>query len=532
MVLQVSCEFSQNQIEPRTTQRNDFECHKLCWLVCFGSQGKLTLILAATDNNTMKYFPLRRNISDSSVSSRSSVDMGRIKKMQLLLFVLSLSVFIAIQRDVMMFQDDLKRNETQYNKPPKQPNSTRSPQVAPTVSQNSPTSKPVSTTPNPTTLAPTTIQERPKTGTLPPTMAPTTRNLRTNQPTVTPHFKPSRSPPTSSPYNYPIQQPGANKNSSADFAEQFCDLDHVSSWYPDGESFKAPHVILAGVMNSGTNTLAQRLYTHPQISKQLTKTHGFFLPRNFDKYTYQDKTKVFAARERMYSQNYNNGLLESSPNTIAMDVSPGYLFHAQRVSQSILCVSPWAKIIIVLKNPVDRVYEQWVEAKEKAGLRISLEQWIANEKKLLDNSGLDEAEPGSLREREAWKQYQKVRGSTNPLGRSIYVLQFEEWLEMYKKAGKDPTKEIKIIPSEVLEDETKYPTEHEKILEFLGLPYQAWNTTRFLRTASSKSPSMDENTRELLESFFKPYNKRLYKLLAKESFPNYEWKKLWKHQTN
>ena len=137
-----------------------------------------------------------------------------------------------------------------------------------------------------------------------------------------------------------------------------------------------------------------------------------------------------------------------------------------------------------------------------------------------------------MREREAWKQYQKVRGSTNPLGRSIYVLQFEEWLEMYKKAGKDPTKEIKIIPSEVLEDETKYPTEHEKILEFLGLPYQAWNTTRFLRTASSKSPSMDENTRELLESFFKPYNKRLYKLLAKESFPNYEWKKLWKHQTN
>lgn len=322
-----------------------------------------------------------------------------------------------------------------------------------------------------------------------------------------------------------------------EFSQQRCDLTSINAWYPTSPDasweFRAPYCVIAGVWNSGSTTLAQRLYSHPQISRDATKTNGFYKPSNFYKFA-SPKPKVYAARQRMYAQAYNGGLLQSSPDLVAMDVSPGYLFYAQQVSHNILCVSPWTKIVIVLRNPVERVYEQYARAKQTFGLRISLEQWIANEMQLVASSGLIGKEADSIEEKEAWKKYQSVRNMANAMGRSLYIFQLNEWLATYKEAGMDPRKEIYVIPSEVLEQEANFQGEYNKILSFLGL-----STAPVYSGVKRRDPALSDTsehvtaeTRKTLEKFFKPYNKRLYALLEEEGFPEYPWKSLWKRKAD
>eukprot|EP00980_Cylindrotheca_fusiformis_P020918 scaffold7942_cov111-Cylindrotheca_fusiformis.AAC.3 len=321
-----------------------------------------------------------------------------------------------------------------------------------------------------------------------------------------------------------------------EFSQQRCDLTALKSWYPsipeNSWEYRAPYVIIAGVWNSGSKNLAQRLYTHPQISKEATKASGFYKPANFYTFSYPNP-KVYAARQRMYAQAYNAGILQSSSNTVAMDVSPGYLFYAQKVSHSILCMSPWTKIVILLRNPIERLYEQYARAKQTSGLRISLEQWIANEMQLITSSGLREKEADSEEEKEAWKKYQSKRNMANAIGRSLYVIQLQEWLETYKEAGKDPKKEIYIVPSEVLEQEDTFQEEYNKLLSFLRL-----SNVRVSSSVKPRDPALSEmtehmtaETRRTLEKFFKPYNKRLFKLLEDEGFPEYQWKTLWQRKS-
>lgn len=337
------------------------------------------------------------------------------------------------------------------------------------------------------------------------------------------------------------------------FLQEHCNLQNVKEWYPTGDAAwkqRAPYVILAGVWNAGVGSVQHALRQHPQVTS--VGLPDFFLPRTFYRYQVSKMAQVFAARERMYAQVYpkfssstqhDTGESENSASgadtaaspsssTIAVDVSPGYLFYAAQTSTSIQCVSPWSKTVVLLRDPVDRVYRQWVYGQEKLGLRLSLEDWIAQELKAMQSAGLltldgggnDEKGPPRYRrrlasreeEREAWKLYQSKRNLSGVIGRSLYVLQLEEWFTTLRSVGKDPSKEVFLMRSEVWEDQPHQ--EYQQLLDFLGLsPYIP---TTFL---SPKSPDptdlpMKPETKKLLEDFFEPYNRRLAKMLQENGF--------------
>jgi len=319
------------------------------------------------------------------------------------------------------------------------------------------------------------------------------------------------------------------------FSQQNCDLSSLKSWYPESDEdsweFRAPYFVIAGVWNSGSKTLAQKLYSHPQIAKGATKTNGFYMPSNFRKFR-SPIPKVFQARHRMYAQAYNKGLLKSSPNLVAMDIAPGYSFYAEQVGHTLLCVSPWTKIVILLRNPVERLSEQFARAKQTFGLRVGLDQWIANEMELITSAGLVGTTPSSEEEQQAWKKYQQVPSMANPIGRSLYIFQLKELFEAYKAAGKVPSKEIYIVPSEVLEDKNTFQEEYNKLLSFLDLSTIPADSIAPKALPSKSSSDMTEETRKTLVKFFRPYNRRLYNLLEEEGFPTYPWKKLWKSKTD
>jgi hypothetical protein len=364
------------------------------------------------------------------------------------------------------------------------------------------------------------------------------------------------------------------------FVDDHCDLTPLKSWYPSPElswQQRAPYVIVAGVWNSGISFLQTALHQHPQILPNARKgVTGFFLPKNF--YSYQSSkhktktnggtggtnanantnkngrdeeddrrvTKVFAARQRMYAQVYASTtkvLKQPGHNySIAMDVSPGYLFYANQVSQAIQCVAPWSKTIIVLRNPVDRVYEQWVYGRTKLGLRLSLKDWMAQDIKAMTSVGLDKATTRTSRsasaaasssskeeERRAWKQYQAVRNLAGAIGRSLYVLQLQEWFDTLKDAGKDPKEHVFLLSSEQWERQPHQ--EYAKVVDFLGLAPHVPSTIKTpprANTNTNSLPPMTNETRQMLEEYFAPYNARLSELLVTQHGFGEGWKDLWK----
>lgn len=397
------------------------------------------------------------------------------------------------------------------------------------------------------------------------------------------------------------------------FVDTHCDLTHLKdeAWYPSGPEddwqLRAPYLIVAGVWNAGVNQLATALLKHPQIDA--AKQNGFFLPKQFSRYydiqtsdknvvlnTNNNQTaaestgsnfnvKVFAARERMYAQAYSKTTLrenkssndEESPaetavtdasdennnNTtitknqhVAMDISPGLIFYAHKTAHSILCTTPWVKIVVLLRNPIDRLYRQWSYSVKNLNLQLSLEDWMAQEMKLLQSvgmiSGSDEADKEQqptaegepvVSEKDAWEKYQSVHNVAGVIGRSLYVFQLEEWIQAYISAGKKPSEEIIILTTEDIEENPEH--EYAELIQFLGLPPATLNDESpsnndaddgadSVGTALGKSllqkqdaTPMTEETRKILLQFFKPYNKRLTELLTSNGFEG-DWDKRWR----
>jgi hypothetical protein len=198
------------------------------------------------------------------------------------------------------------------------------------------------------------------------------------------------------------------------------------------------------------------------------------------------------------------------------------------------------------------VYKQWLYSKSNLGLKLSLEDWMAQEMQLMHDVGLIDAaaaaatsgsrtttgqnqrrdltDDGSdgestivVPESEAWNKYQSLRGMPKSIGRSLYVLQLEEWINAFREAGMNPADEMIVLVSEEVE---AHPQEqYTKLFDFLGLAPA--NVTAPVRTPTpASSEPMKDETRKILHAFFRPYNQRLKKLLKDNGFKG-DWGKLW-----
>ena len=378
--------------------------------------------------------------------------------------------------------------------------------------------------------------------TLHPTPVPSTR-IPTRAPTEAPHhssnhasnfptihsdsaYAPTKPKPTQ-PIE-PISTSNADLSAKEkEFIAKWCDLESpAADWYPSKDSSwqqRAPYVIFPGAQESHSSYLIQALSQHSQVIPPKKRQAGFFLPKLFQLFHSpkpEAKVKVFAARQRLYAREYSTQPLKNNDQTISIDGSSTYLFHSLEVPHHILCTAPWTKLVVVLRNPVDRVAAHWAYSQQYLGLKLSLEDWIAQELAIMKSVGL-EPYPGSIeQEDEAWRRYQNVRETNGAaaIGKSMYVVQLRHWLEAFASASKEG--QIHILTTESLQQHANY--EYQHLLEFLSLPYEAPSSS-FLSRAASKdssasSTSMSDETRAMLTEFFTPYNRRLKELLSEYGF--------------
>lgn len=128
-------------------------------------------------------------------------------------------------------------------------------------------------------------------------------------------------------------------------------LSKISKW-----QFKPlPHFLVIGTQKGGTTSLHHLLSKHP----------GIFLPEQKEIHYFSQN---FNQNLRWYANHYRAAL----PEQLRGDITPFYLFHIS-VPERIRLVLPRAKLIVLLRDPVERTLSQYFHARRHGYENLDLE---------------------------------------------------------------------------------------------------------------------------------------------------------------
>ena len=253
-----------------------------------------------------------------------------------------------------------------------------------------------------------------------------------------------------------------------------------------------PHFMIIGTQKGGTTSLYQYLIEHPCIAPIWIKE-----PHFFDIYFYKGVRWYRSHFPTTVEQYYARRIQKH--DLITGEASPYYLFHpqaAQRVAKTL----PRAKLIILLRNPVDRAYSQYQHQTRQEGVEtLSFEEALESEERRLAGE-----EERILHDE---KYFSFNHRHYSYLARSKYIEQLPAWLDLF------PREQFLLLRSEDLYTDPKAIV--KQTLDFLGIPsshleqaYKPFNDAKYAKMAPE--------TRERLLTYFKPYNARLYDYLGRD----------------
>ncbi|HLQ71944.1 MAG TPA: sulfotransferase [Bacillota bacterium] len=217
---------------------------------------------------------------------------------------------------------------------------------------------------------------------------------------------------------------------------------------------KCPDFLIIGEMKCGTTALYKYVTGHPQIEPATRKELAFF-------------NSHFNKGIRWYQRQFPD------VGKHLTGEASGYLKFPD-VSRRVAKVIPNVKLIVILRNPVDRAYSHYHMHLEKKKISIPFEKAI--------------------------KQFPVY------LEQGKYEWKLRRWMKVF------PANQFFIIQNEQL---NKLPQKTMgSVFRFLGLRTYSVNVHKKYNTQNYTK--IHPRTREVLIDYYKPYNKRLYRLLNKQ----------------
>jgi hypothetical protein len=254
-----------------------------------------------------------------------------------------------------------------------------------------------------------------------------------------------------------------------------------------------PHFIIIGGQRCGTTSLFNYLVQHPCIIPAATKEVHYF-DLNYSK----NKGWYLAHFPSLPYVMYRE--LRLGSRCLTFEASPYYLFHPaapKRIANAI----PKVKLIVLLRNPVDRAYSHYQHEVRMGEEKLSFEDAIERE--------IDGLEFDSKRLLNEQDYHSFSHQHYTYLSRGIYVDQLNRWMHYFSN------KNMLIMKSEELFKNPDLAL--STIFKYLELPdvlpqnYQKDNYLHY--------PDMKQTTRKRLDDYFYLHNQQLSDLL---DF-NFEW---------
>ncbi len=260
----------------------------------------------------------------------------------------------------------------------------------------------------------------------------------------------------------------------------------------NGEAGSLPDFVVIGAMRGGTTQFYNLLTKHPNIKRAAAKELHFF-----------DDPDRYERGLDWYRRCFPRPEQRNGRATITGEATPRYLLDLlapERMGQAV----PDAKLFVLLRDPVDRAYSQYTRWARRGKNVPSFEEAVEEELAWLA------AEEAGLSEREVHPGAGRGRRRFYLLERGVYVDQLARWREFFDG------EQMLIIKSEDFYARTTDVLKQAQ--EFLGLPYRKIKLPP--RTTSRKTEvrykPMDPATRQRLEAFFEPHNRRLYDYLGRD----------------
>ncbi len=248
-----------------------------------------------------------------------------------------------------------------------------------------------------------------------------------------------------------------------------------------------PNFLIVGAAKCGTTSLAYYLNLHPDIYVHPGEIHYF--------------SKKISRGAQWYLLHFRETC------KIQGEKSPTYLYNSQ-CHRQMHRLLPQAKILIVLRNPVDRAFSNWnMRYNDKRLILQGLEfnnshnrrQWLTQ----LDF-------PAMVDYYLAHWDADTTITSQRPLDifhRGLYFNQINSLLKFY------PVENIMILISEKFFSNEKKNL--DKVCRFLGQKPLDWDSQHLeKKMVGQYKHTMDKETRQKLYHFYSPYNEKLFQLLG------------------
>lgn len=253
-----------------------------------------------------------------------------------------------------------------------------------------------------------------------------------------------------------------------------------------------PDFLIIGTQRGGTTSLYNYLQDHPCIAAATTKEIHFF-DRKYSKGLAWYRGHFPTHIEKYYTQRLRGRTF------LTGEATPSYLFHPhtpKRIAKAL----PQAKLIVLLRNPVDRAYSQYYHAINHGYETLSFEESIQNE---IERTASERAK---ILQDEYYQSYAYKHLSY--LSRGIYIDQLQAWMSLF------PREQFLILKSEDFYADPL--TTLKQVLAFLNVPERELRVQKedFKQYNNNAYSQMNSALRKRLLEYFEPHNARLYEFLG------------------
>jgi Sulfotransferase domain len=179
------------------------------------------------------------------------------------------------------------------------------------------------------------------------------------------------------------------------------------------------------------------------------------------------------------------------------EASPSYLFHPL-VPERVARMLPNARLIALLRNPIDRAFSHYQHEVALGREQLSFEDALAQEDERMRGE-LDRMLGDPAYFSHAWWNYTYA-------ARGRYAEQLERWFAAF------PREQLLVLLTDDLAGDTAGT--YRRVLEFLGVDPRGLDS--YPRIFEREYGEMDPGTRARLEEEFAEPNRRLTELLGRE----------------
>lgn len=248
-----------------------------------------------------------------------------------------------------------------------------------------------------------------------------------------------------------------------------------------------PDFLIIGAQKSGTSSLFGHLLQHPDVRSPGKKEFHFF-DRWYDK------------GENWYRAQFPSRGVPGRAPFVTGEATPEYLYHPLAPERSFRLM-PAARLVVLLRNPVDRAYSGYQHKVANGHERLTFEKAVALEAERL------RGERERMIADPSYDSYNDRHYSY--LARGRYLEQIRNWLVYY------PREQLLIHNAE--EFFADPPTIVNSVTDFLGL--RRFTLPRYKPMNTRSYTDMDETVRADLQEYFRPHNEALFEFLGEP----YDW---------